>query len=227
MNDGCAPQTGFTVGYTLDGVAITPEVFSGTIAALDTVVYSFTNMANFTSAGKLDIEAYTMLAGDIDLSNDTVIDEVNKTYLIDSYPYLETFATGEQGWSIENGANGSWVFGEPNKPSIVGAASDTNAFVTNLTGSHNLDEDAFVYSPCFDFSTLENPYVQMSTNYNSYTGDGVIFDIIAKGAITGSEIGNNLKIKEGQIVLKVEQSPLWTITISDNGGGISNDIIEI
>ena len=177
VNNGSAAQTGFSMVYSMDGVAITPEVVSATIAASDTMEYTFTTMANFATAGTVDFEAYSILTGDFDLSNDTVEGTISKTFFVDSYPYLETFATGEQGWEIDNGpngSNGSWAFGNPSKPSISGAASDTNAFVTGgLTGNYGPNELAYVYSPCFDFTSLNDPYVQMSVWYESeWSWDG-------------------------------------------------------
>jgi hypothetical protein len=170
VNNGSASQTGFSIGFTLDGVAIMPELFTGTLAAFDTVTYSFNNVPNFSSPGKLDIEAYTILSGDVDLTNDTSMDEISKTYLIDSYPYIETFAVGEEGWEIENNAAGSWAFGEPNKSVIIGAASGTNCFVTSLTGTYQTNDISYVNSPCFDFTTLNDPKVQMSSWWESFGG---------------------------------------------------------
>ncbi|MGB1003943.1 MAG: T9SS type A sorting domain-containing protein, partial [Salibacteraceae bacterium] len=173
-NNGSADQTGFSIGYTFDGFAITPEVVSATVPAFGTLEYTFSTLASFTNPGSTDIEVYTMLAGDVDLSNDTIMDQLTKTLLVSTFPYSESFATGEQGWIIDNTNNGTWAFGNPNKPSVTGAASDTNAFVTGgLTGQYSANEEAYVYSPCFDFTTLDDPYVQMSVWYESeFSWDG-------------------------------------------------------
>ena len=173
VNNGSVAQTGFPIAYTFNGVAISPETVTGTIAPFDSLWYTFSTLANFSTPGSIDLEAYTMLSGDIDLSNDTVSDQLSKTYLISTFPYLETFAAGQEGWSIDNGQNGTWDFGTPNKSIIVGAASDTNCFVTSLSGSYNGNEISFVNSPCFDFTALDDPYVQMSVWWESdFNWDG-------------------------------------------------------
>jgi hypothetical protein len=198
VNNGSADQANFSLGYTMDGVAITPEVVTTTIAAFDTMVYTFATVANFATPGAVNFEAYSILAGDFDLSNDTVASTISKTFFVDSYPYLETFADGQEGWEIDNNQNGSWAFGNPNKPSIVGAASDTNAFVTGgLSGDYNAQESSFVYSPCFDFTVLNDPYVQMSVWYESE----FIFD-------------------GGQIQYSTDGGDTWTI-LGETGSGIN------
>ncbi len=162
VNNGSADQSGFSMGYSINGFSITPEVVSSTIAAFDTMIYTFSTLGNFATAGSYDVAAYSLLSGDVNVANDTAMNSVNKTYLINSYPYLETFAPGQEGWYIENGIGNAWEFGTPNKTVINSAASDSNCFVTRLIGPVGINEFAVVNSPCFDFSNLVEPHVQMS-----------------------------------------------------------------
>ena len=188
-NEGTASQSGFPITYEL-GINTTTETYTATINSGDTVTYTFNTLANFATPGLVDITAYTALVGDSALSNDTVMSQVGKTLLVSVFPYEEDFAAGEGGWIIDNGQNGSWAFGTPSTAAIDGAASDTNAFATNLAGNYNSSEDAFVYSPCFDFSALVRPYVQMSTNFKAYTGDGANLEVSTDGGMTWGNLGD-------------------------------------
>lgn len=192
VNNGSADQTGFTIGYTFDGVAITPETVSATVPAFGTYEYTFTTMANFAVPGDLDIEAYTLLATDVNTSNDTAMEELSKTYLISSFPYLEDFAAGEEGWVIDNTNNGSWAFGTPAQNTIQGASSDTNAFVIGgLSGGYNANEYSFVSSPCFDFSSLQRPLVQVDVWWEAeWSWDGGQIQYSTDGGAVWNMLGD-------------------------------------
>ena len=79
---------------------------------------------------------------------------------VSSYPYFEDFEAGPGIWS-NGGTNSSWTYGSPNKPVITGAASGQNCWTTGgLTGSsYNNSEHSTITSSCFDFSTLNYPFI--------------------------------------------------------------------
>ncbi|RZV67860.1 MAG: hypothetical protein EX254_02495, partial [Flavobacteriaceae bacterium] len=95
---------------------------------------------------------------------------------ITSYPYLEDFESGWGQWSI-NSVNGitSWQYGIPSGAVISSAASGSNAFVTNLSGNYLDNENGYLLSPVFDFSSLNSPVVQFSLWWNcEYNWDGAV-----------------------------------------------------
>jgi hypothetical protein len=187
LNEGTASQTAFNVGYTFDGVAIAAETVSDTVAPGDTLEYTFTTLANFVNAGTTPIMAYSLLAGDGASFNDTIASGLNKTYVISSFPYEETFVTGKNGWIVDNSVNGSWDLGNPMKSVIKGAASDTNCFVTSLFGYSNQSEESAVYSPCFDFTSLNTPVLSLKTWWELSGGANVEYSL-DKG-ITWTSLG--------------------------------------
>ena len=192
VNYGSQIQNSFDLGYTFDGVVSTPVTVNTTIGILDTVVYTFASTVNFTTSNSYELSAYTILIGDTINGNDTATKFVGKTPMISSFPYSEDYANGPAGWIIDNNVNGSWEFGTPVKSNISGAASDSNAFVIGgLTGNYNSNEDGFVYSPCFDFSSLAKPQVQMSIWYESeYGWDGANLQYSTDGGINWNVVGN-------------------------------------
>ncbi|WP_298901351.1 gliding motility-associated C-terminal domain-containing protein [uncultured Psychroserpens sp.] len=94
---------------------------------------------------------------------------------ITSYPYAEDFESGDGGWVADNTTAGTWALGTPAAAVINTADSGTNAWVTNLTGEYNVDEDSFVVSPVFDLSSLNAPSIEFSIWWNSeFSWDGLV-----------------------------------------------------
>ena len=76
-NTGISSQSNFDVGYSVNGTPITPETIAGPIAAGDTITYTFTALVDMSIPMVYGIEAYTALATDVDLSNDSMSISVN------------------------------------------------------------------------------------------------------------------------------------------------------
>lgn len=70
-NFGTNDQSDFDVSFNMNGSTVT-ETVSDVISFGETIEYSFSGTADFSSSGIHHIDAYTSLAGDIDLLNDTI-----------------------------------------------------------------------------------------------------------------------------------------------------------
>jgi len=181
FNAGTSAQSSYSATYSLDGGVtwITPENITTTINPGDTLNYTFTTLADFSTPGTYNIMAAVILSGDGDSNNDTIAgNPVNSTPVISTYPYMQDFE-GTQYWHA-GGVASSWQLGTPAASVINSAASGSNAWVTNLTGNYNSNENSFVESPCFDFSTLHNPLVQFNywlNSENSYDGAALYYSI--------------------------------------------------
>src|SRR6478735_7031036 len=80
---------------------------------------------------------------------------------ITTYPYLEDFdGATAPGWA-SGGTSSSWALGTPGKSIINSAATGTKAWVTGLTNNHNVSEQSYVESPCFNMSSLIQPIVEL------------------------------------------------------------------
>lgn len=91
--------------------------------------------------------------------------QIYELQLVNTFPYLEDFESGTGGW-ISSGLSDSWAYGTPTGTHIGGAASGSNAFVTNLGGLHNNQETSYLYSPCFDLSSFAtDPFFSFSFIY--------------------------------------------------------------
>ncbi|MGB1307619.1 MAG: gliding motility-associated C-terminal domain-containing protein [Oceanihabitans sp.] len=110
---------------------------------------------------------------------------------ITSYPYLEDFEAGDGGWTVVDvGANSTWALGTPAAGIINAAASGVNAWVTNLTGNYNSNEDGAIVSPVFDFTNLAAPEVQFNLWYDNETGwDGLVLQSSIDGGTSWQNVG--------------------------------------
>ncbi len=79
---------------------------------------------------------------------------------ISIFPYNEDFEVTNGGWAT-GGFGSDWAWGAPLKSVITGAGSGTKCWITGgLTGSsYTNGEASWLQSPCFDFTTLQYPYI--------------------------------------------------------------------
>src|SRR6478736_2997677 len=82
---------------------------------------------------------------------------------ISVFPYTEGFEATNGGWT-PGGTASDWAWGTPSKPVITGAATGTKCWITGgLTGSsYNNGEASWLQSPCFDFTSLQYPYISIN-----------------------------------------------------------------
>ncbi|MBC3845182.1 T9SS type A sorting domain-containing protein [Winogradskyella echinorum] len=109
---------------------------------------------------------------------------------ITSFPYNENFESSNGGWTADNTTNGSWELGPPTNTIINSADSGVNAWVTNLDGDYNADEDSSVISPVFNFSTITTPVIEFSIWWNSESGwDGMVLQSSIDNGTTWQNVG--------------------------------------
>jgi hypothetical protein len=71
-NMGATPLTNFDITYVADGGTPVTETYTGTINFDESATHTFTSTVDFSVAGIHQIDAYIGVAGDTDLSNDTL-----------------------------------------------------------------------------------------------------------------------------------------------------------
>ncbi|GAI09712.1 unnamed protein product, partial [marine sediment metagenome] len=150
------------VGYSLDsGLTVTVDTIFGIIPVGGDTIFTFSVPYDLSAPGIYYGGAATLLEGDGDNDNDTLFVEINVIPEISSFPYYEDFESGEGFWE-SGGINSMWEFGTPASVIINSAASGDSAWTTSLDSIYNNNENSYVESPCFDFSTLTNPVFQFS-----------------------------------------------------------------
>jgi|GEM_PF-236718 len=101
VNNGTATQSGFDVGYNVNGgIAVVENVGTLTLAPDETATYTFTTPFNSTGAGTYNVTAWTNLPGELNVSNDTTTFQF-ATYRV--LPFKEDFEGGAlpNGWSSD------------------------------------------------------------------------------------------------------------------------------
>ncbi|WP_152604851.1 hypothetical protein [Psychroserpens jangbogonensis] len=109
---------------------------------------------------------------------------------ITSFPYTEDFESGAGGWSAQ-GTNTSWELGSPSGELIGFPVSGSNAWVTNLSGDYSDNENGWIQSPIFDFTSLASPEIQFFIWRNCEAEyDGVVLQSSVNSGATWENVGS-------------------------------------
>ncbi len=159
-NYGTDTLVNIPVTYAINQDTVTEIVAS--LPPKDSLQYTFTKTADMSAYQTYNIKAWVSAPTDNYHNNDSSANyTIQTTPLINQYPYLEGFENNNGYW-YTNGQNDSWQWGKPMKKIIHKAANGSNAWVTNLTGNYNDNEYSFLYSPCFDLTSLTKPVFSFS-----------------------------------------------------------------
>ena len=198
-NFGQLGQTGFNIGYSINGVVQTPIAYAGTLAA--GAVDQVTTPTFIVPANAYTICAWTELTGDCFTANDTVC----ATYI--GIPtltptYCDDFEAGNIGWANQLGAGGNagtiWELGTPAFGATSSANSGANAWDVNLGSAYTNNANCELYTPYFDFSAISAGRLSFWINYNCEnfwdgtrleytTNSGVSWSVVGSGSATAPD----------------------------------------
>lgn len=83
---------------------------------------------------------------------------------VNSFPYEQDFESSAGDWFAESRDSSHrllWEWGVDNNPLGVGADPANHIWATQTNAAYQGDEDAWVYSPCFDLDSLDRPMISM------------------------------------------------------------------
>ncbi len=147
------------ITYSVNGTTITEYI--ETLEPGD-FTYTFDQKADFSSYREYKLKAWVKNTSDNYANNDTLPEITFHTVpLISNYPYMEGFENSNGDWYSE-GFNNTWEWGAPAKPVINKAANGANVWTTGLTNGYKNNELSYLYSPCFDVSSLAKPMLSFS-----------------------------------------------------------------
>ncbi|MEZ5990729.1 MAG: putative Ig domain-containing protein [Planctomycetota bacterium] len=193
-NFGSATQTSIPVSYTINAGTPVNETYTGSIAPGATDTYTFTATADLSTVSTTyAFSASTALTGDTTTANDTTTKNVSHLNVINSFPYSEDFeGASAADWNVV-GATTSWQLATPANTIINSAASGTNSWVTNATGSYGIDENGAVEGPAFDFSSLTtDPAISVSVWWNAeFSWDGMVLQSSIDNKASWQNVGAN------------------------------------
>ncbi|UAY51789.1 S8 family serine peptidase [Ferruginibacter albus] len=149
------------VNYQVNNGTVVTEIIPS-IAANSAVDYTFTTKANLSSYVDYSINAWVKFPGDTYSINDSVKNySLHNSPVITTYPYLQGFENNN-GQFYAQGTNSTWQWGAPAKTIINKAPNGNYIWTTNLTGNYNNNEQSYLYTPCFDLSSLNQPVLSFS-----------------------------------------------------------------
>ena len=218
-NYGSDTLTNFPVAYAVNQDTVTEIVTS--LAPKDSLQYTFIKTVDMSAYQLYHIKSWVSNPTDNYRNNDSSGDyTIQTTPLINQYPYLEGFETNNGYW-FSGGQNNSWQWGSPSKPVIHKAANGSKAWVTNLTGNYNDNEYSFLYSPCFDLTSLTKPVLSFSHIFQTeddcncdfhwveYSLDDSAWTLLGN-ATTGINWYDNVAMKAWQM-----SAPRWHVSSYD------------
>jgi len=110
--------------------------------------------------------------------------------IISTFPYTEDFEAAPA-WTT-GGANNDWAWGTPANTTINSAGGGTNCWIAGgLTGNSYVNsEQAWIMSPCFDFSSLNYPWISFKIFWEcERQWDGMVFQYSLNGGTTWANVG--------------------------------------
>jgi hypothetical protein len=135
------------------------------INANSTTNYTFPTPANLTTFGTYILDAWVKEPTDTYPVNDSAINYVvYNSPVISTFPYLEGFENSNGNYFTTKPYS-SWKWGSTNPSTRITLsrhANGTKGWMTNLAGTYKANEDSYLYSPCFDLSSLTNPVLSFS-----------------------------------------------------------------
>lgn len=171
-------------------------VLTSTLGAGTTYNHLFSLPVDYSVPGTYNIVVDVTNSLDTIPLNNTISTNIVNSPIISSFPYMEDFASGANGWLASNSTNGAsggtWELTTPNGTIINSAYSDSNSWVTNATGNYNNNDDSWVLSPCFDM-TMATGNEQVALRYwveSEFSWDGANVQYTIDNGTTWTLLGN-------------------------------------
>lgn len=161
------PNTVYNIPVMLfkDDQIVASEVIDS-IQGNTEIIYDFDYILSPVVNELYKLQAVVSHPADTYSFNDTSkFQEIKIQGTIANYPYFENFDLNNGGY-YATGKNNSWNHGEINAIDIKNPFEGNKAWKTNLTGYALSNENSYLYSPCFDISNLDNPYLSFMASYS-------------------------------------------------------------
>ncbi|MBL0146163.1 MAG: gliding motility-associated C-terminal domain-containing protein [Chitinophagaceae bacterium] len=114
------------------------------------------------------------------------------TGVLNTFPYTEDFEINNGNWTT-GGTASDWAWGTPIKTIINAAGTGTKCWITGglSNTTYNSNENAWLMSPCFDFTTLQFPEISFKLFWETEQKfDGASFQYSTDEGNTWAVVGN-------------------------------------
>jgi hypothetical protein len=182
--------TNVPVTYVLNGGSPVTQIMASVVPGEQ--IFTFTPPVGFLTNTDYDLDLWLYEATDTYRSNDSILNYTFHTSpVINTYPYLEGFEANDGNWYAK-GSNSSWQWGTPSKATINKAANGTKAWVTGLATNYKNNELSYLYSPCFDLTSLTQPVLSFSHIFeieDATPADYNWIEYSTNGGVTWNKLG--------------------------------------
>lgn len=181
------------IGYKVNAGVTVIDTVTDTLQPGDIRRFTFTQPIDYSAEGSYDIEVFTLLNNDSRTSNDTASGKrVITAASVSTFPYVEDFESNDGGWrAVGPDAPTIWEHGTPSATYINSAGSGTKAWVTQLASELKNSQQAFLLSPCFDFSSFAvDPEIQFLHTYDIRTSEEHQLEMSLDGGVTWDVVGS-------------------------------------
>ncbi|MGB0524476.1 MAG: hypothetical protein ACPGJS_16005, partial [Flammeovirgaceae bacterium] len=170
------------------------SITSGTLLPDASLVVTVSASYVFDQLGTYELAATLTLSGDENTANNDFNSNTLVEPVVAAFPYTEGFESGAADWRVINGSDveaTSWELGNPTNAVINAAATGDAAWVTSLEGSFIANELAYVESPFFDLSSVEQPYIQLDVISDLKFNGNASIERSTDYGLTWTTIGGN------------------------------------
>lgn len=182
--------TNVPVTYVVNGGTPVTQTMASVVPGEQT--FTFASPVSFAANTDYTLDFWLYESTDTYRSNDSLLKYTFHTSpLINTYPYLEGFENNDGNWYTK-GTNDSWQWGTPAKSIIDKAANGTKAWVTGLTTNYKNNELSYLYSPCFDLTSLTQPVLSFSHIFRIEDGTPADYnwaEYSTNGGVTWNKLG--------------------------------------
>lgn len=180
-NMGAENASDIPIGFSFDnGLTWVLDTISSTIVSGDTIDYTFNKSADFSEGGWYHILIKTFFEDEELLGNDLLTIDQFMPYQVVP-PYQTDFSTNNDYWNTWDGST-FWEWGVPFDAVINEQVSGNKVYATKLGVNYQINGNALLEGPCFDFSTMTQPvfecrvWGQVADDYDGltlmYSSDG-------------------------------------------------------
>ena len=207
-NNGQNLITQIEISYNIDNEPSISQIWNGSISSLEQEVIDIGNL-NIAFGSQV-------LSVSVDIENDTYSTNNNKnTFITANKPgetqTVYTFESENDDLLVASDSDELWERGIPDGDQLNSTTSGIQAYATNLDGNYSNNTKSFLYSPCFDLTSIEDPVLKFK----------MAFEIEFDWDLLYMQYSTDL----GQIwnTLGTADDPNWYNSSRFSGDGVNND----
>ena len=162
-NNGQNLITQIEISYNIDNEPSVSQIWNGYIASFEQEVIDI---------GSLNIAFGTQVFSvSVDIENDAYATNNNKNTFIRANKTGETqtvytFESENDDLLVAAESGELWERGIPEGNQLNSTTSGNQAYATNLDGNYSNNTKSFLYSPCFDLTSIEDPILKFNMSFD-------------------------------------------------------------